>query len=596
MHSLGLAILSATIALAGSAELTRRDGSRISVNFAESEVARLMDAASVPGLSVAVINEGPIVYANGFGTRDAGQADLVDADTVFGGLSFSKTVFAYLVTKLVDRGDLDLDRPLHLYLDRPLPEYEFYRDLAGDDRYRAITARMALSHTTGWPNWRWFTEDDKLTFWFEPGERFSYSGEGFAYLQLVVEHITGRDLPELARELVFQPLEMTRSGFLWEDRFEGNFASSHDDYGKSIGKDRKDEASAAGSIQTTASDYARFLLAVAKGEGLLQPSGRALLTPQVALRHSAMFGPGLHEETDANAGAQLSWGVGFGLVHTPYGWAHFHTGNDRGCSNYMVAYPDRGIAVALLGNTGRLETVAHELTRVLIGDEHSPFGFLGYDRYDSPIGEWIRLMLDDGLAAAKGYYESLGVAGRRDAGLSEEEAFARAGTDLLGFRRFDLASDFFTLYLEHFPASARAHDAAADAEVERGQPEAAVELLERGRELAKGDPELEGRLAWRLDWARAISSPHVVPLGRLERYAGEYGPRRILLRAGILYYFREGLEDAAERRLIPLSEDTFVFADFDSFRLRFETDDAGSSLKAVGLYLDGRTDETLRTR
>ena len=94
MSSLGLAILSATIALAGSGELTRLDGSRISAGFAESEVARLMDAAAVPGLSIAVVNEGRIVYANSFGTRDAGQADLVDADTVFGGLSFSKTVFA----------------------------------------------------------------------------------------------------------------------------------------------------------------------------------------------------------------------------------------------------------------------------------------------------------------------------------------------------------------------------------------------------------------------------------------------------------------------------------------------------------------------
>ena len=130
----------------------------------------------------------------------------------------------------------------------------------------------------------------------------------------------------------------------------------------------------------------------------------------------------------------------------------------------------------------------------------------------------------------------------------------------------------------------------------RGRAGTAVELLERGHELARGDPELAGRLGWRLDWARAISSPHQVPLGRLERYAGQYGPRRILLRAGVLYYFREGVEDAAERRLIPLSEDTFVFADLDWFRLRFEIDDAGSSLKAVGLHLDGRTDETLRTR
>ena len=68
------------------------------------------------------------------------------------GASLSKVVFAYLVMQLVQEKRLDLARPLAEYLPRPLPEYEAYRDLAGDARWQKLTARMALTHTTGLPN------------------------------------------------------------------------------------------------------------------------------------------------------------------------------------------------------------------------------------------------------------------------------------------------------------------------------------------------------------------------------------------------------------------------------------------------------------
>jgi CubicO group peptidase (beta-lactamase class C family) len=96
-------------------------------------------------------------------------------DSVMSGASFTKVAFGYLVLQLADQHALDLDKPVYEYLPRPLPEYPQYSDFAGDSRYKKITARMLLSHTSGFPNWRWVENDRKLKIHFEPGSHFAYS-------------------------------------------------------------------------------------------------------------------------------------------------------------------------------------------------------------------------------------------------------------------------------------------------------------------------------------------------------------------------------------------------------------------------------------
>ena len=93
--------------------------------------------------------------------------------------SLSKAASATVVMRLVESGVLDLDKPIQQYLPKPLPEYPKYADLQGDDRYNKLTLRILLSHTSGFPNWRWLEDDHKLRIHFEPGTRYAYSGEGF---------------------------------------------------------------------------------------------------------------------------------------------------------------------------------------------------------------------------------------------------------------------------------------------------------------------------------------------------------------------------------------------------------------------------------
>src|SRR5215510_6041484 len=129
-------------------------GSVTTVKDFESSVMRSMQKAGVTGLSVAILNDGKVVYTRQFGWKDKDAGTKLDDMTAFAAASLSKTVFAYLVMVLAEEGLIDLDKPIQQYLAKPLPVYPGYADLAGDNRYRTITARMLLGHTSGLPNLR----------------------------------------------------------------------------------------------------------------------------------------------------------------------------------------------------------------------------------------------------------------------------------------------------------------------------------------------------------------------------------------------------------------------------------------------------------
>lgn len=246
----------------------RLDGSTITQSEIDQTVTRMMKGAEVPGVGLALLNDGKIVYLRGYGLRDKEKNLPFAADTVMPGASLSKVAFAYLVLQLVDEGRLDLDKPVYQYLKKPLPEYSNYKDLAGDPRYKLITLRMLLSHTSGFPNWRWFEDDKRLQIHFEPGSRFAYSGEGIDLLQVVVEAATNEDLEDLMQKYVFKSFEMARTSMLWEDRFENDYADGYDEDGRSLGAQKRKRADAAGSMQTTIGDFSRFVQGVMQGKRL----------------------------------------------------------------------------------------------------------------------------------------------------------------------------------------------------------------------------------------------------------------------------------------------------------------------------------------
>jgi CubicO group peptidase (beta-lactamase class C family) len=319
-------VVAMSATLASQQAFQRLDGGKIGSAEIDATVTRLMRAAEVTGVGITLFNQGKVVYQKAYGFRDTEKHLPLTADSVLNGASFTKVAFAYMVMQLVDEKRLNLDRPVYQYLRKPLPEYPQYRDLAGDPRYQKITARMLLDHTSGFPNLRWLNDDHKLNINFDPGSRYAYSGEGMMLLQLLVETITGKPLEELMQERVFRPLGMSRSSMVWQEKFESDFANGYDEYGRSLGPDKRKEADAAGSMSTTLRDFSRFMRGLMLDQGLSLKTRELMLSPQIAIASQHQFPTLASETTDANRSIHLAYGLGWGLYQTPYGKAFFKEG------------------------------------------------------------------------------------------------------------------------------------------------------------------------------------------------------------------------------------------------------------------------------
>jgi CubicO group peptidase (beta-lactamase class C family) len=359
----------------------RLDGSTITPAEIDQTVSRLMAAAEVTGAGIAIFNQGDIVYQKAYGLRDKEHSRPLTVDSVMSAASFSKATFAFLVMQLVDEGALDLDKPVYQYLPKPLPEYPNYADLANAPRYKLITARMLLSHTAGFPNWRAFEDDRKLKIHFTPGSRFAYSGEGIDLLQFVVETITNKPLEELMQQHIFVPLGMTRTSMVWQERFDSDYAGGYDEYGRPLGPQKRTHADAAGSMQTTIADFSRFVHAVMDGKLLKSKSRQMMLSPQIAISSKREFPSLNNETTDEYKSIRLSYGLGWGLFWTPYGEAFFKEGHDEGWRNYTVSFDGPKTGIVIMTNSGNGEGIFVPLLESLLKDTFTP-EWEGYTPYD----------------------------------------------------------------------------------------------------------------------------------------------------------------------------------------------------------------------
>lgn len=383
---LGLAVVAIVVTGADSAngqvQFKRLDGSTIPQSEIDQTVMRVMKGAEVPGVGLALLNDGKIVYVHGYGLRDKEKSLPFTADTVMPGASLTKVAFAHLVLQLVDEGRLDLDKPVYQYLKKPLPEYSNYKDLANDPRYKLITARMLLSHTSGFPNWRWFADDKKLQIYFEPGSRFAYSGEGIDLLQLVVEVVTNEDLEDLMQKYVFKPLEMTRTSMIWQERFENDYANGYDEDGRSLGQQKRKRADAAGSMQTTVGDFSRFLQGVMQGKRLKKETREQMIRAQIAITAKHEFPTLENELSDENKSIRLSYGLAWGLYWTPYGEAFFKEGHDDGWRNYAVCFDKSGTGMVIMTNSSNGEGIYKELLERIMGNTFTPIEWEGFTPFD----------------------------------------------------------------------------------------------------------------------------------------------------------------------------------------------------------------------
>jgi CubicO group peptidase (beta-lactamase class C family) len=416
-----------------------------------------MDSAQIPGVALAILDGGRLVWSGGFGNADSQPGRINASRTVFEAASLSKPVIAYAALKLVDAGQLDLDRPL--------VNYTSYPELAGDQRGQLITARMVLSHTTGLQNERHGAE--ALHFSFAPGTRFQYSGEGYALLGKAIESITHLSLADAMRSLVFQPLQMTRSSFIWEIRFADDAAIGHGRFGEARTPTRPRVGRAPSSLHTTANDYARFLQAVLTGEGLRPDSWRAMQAPAVDVA------PG------------VGWGLGWAIERDSSGniLAHHGDNSDSGFMAFTMLDIPRQCGFVYFANSANGLSIAREIASIIPGP-HPALALLNYEPYSSPTfttrSRILRKLRSGGINAALAEFRSIHDA---DPGAAPETVLNDLGYSLLSQGKIEEAIRAFRENIAAYPESANVYDSIGDAYLAGGHRTAARDAYRRAVEL-----------------------------------------------------------------------------------------------------------------
>ncbi len=451
----------------------------------EQHVPQLMKDGGVPGLAIALLRGGEVVWHRGFGVRNSKTKEPVDHATVFEAASLSKPVFAYAVLKLVDDGKFDLDKPLNQYLPGNY-------DVGDDPRLSQITARHVLSHTTGFPNWR---SDKTLKIHFAPGERFSYSGEGFVYLSKVIEHVTGEPFDDFMKRMVFQPLGMTSSSYVWRESYDKLQSFRHNAAGKALDQNKPPPElakvpNAAASLRTTVQDYGRFVAAILQGTGLKPETRKLMLTPQAQVCEG---GASSVDRPEAKRLPDVAWGLGWGLQTTKDGLSFWHWGDQGDSKAYVVALDRAKLGIVVFTNSANGLSIMPEIIAEVVSGEQPGLEWLDYESYNSPRRSLLNEILAHGAETALREFHAKRDACPAAAGLNENQ-WNTLGYDLLGLGQVQDAIEVFSQNVVDYPASWNAYDSLAEAYEALGKAAPAIKNYKRSLELNPKNEHAEARL------------------------------------------------------------------------------------------------------
>lgn len=334
----------------------------------QAELPAWLQAERVAGLGLVLLDgeNQPHPHYVGYAQIDPQQP--LDGETVFEAASLTKPLVAYLALKLAEEGRFSLDLPLDGYLDEPY--------LPHDPRASRITARMVLRHTTGFPNWA--EKGQPLRTHFQPGGHFSYSGEGFVFLQRMLAALNGASLAELLRDRLLGPLGMHSSSLVWQPAYESSLAAGFDAQGQPVERRPHREPNAAYSLYSTPADLARFLRVVVDpppgSAAFLEPhTAAAMLSRQVSVNELAPWHP--HWPLPLLAiNPSVAWGLGWGLQEYQAERQFWHWGDNPGHQSLVIGAPARRapavrglVAMATSENARRLW---QPLARAVFGGRH----------------------------------------------------------------------------------------------------------------------------------------------------------------------------------------------------------------------------------
>lgn len=428
----------------------------------EKQLTEVLKDYGIPGMQLVCI-KGDKVQNYNLGVISKGSDKRVTSNTVFEAASLSKCVFSYIVMRLYDRAVIDLDKPLIEYIG------SYDRFDPNDPRYSKITARMVLRHTTGLPNWG---DNKSAKLIFTPDSTFSYSGEGFQYLQHAVEKLNSKSLNELAEQEVFKPLGMTNSSYAWADKFDtlAAFGNSPD----AVNRHKKQMAAA--SLLTCAHDYTIFLQALINGVGLKPETQKMMLT-------SASNADWFKHSIDAETKKHITWGLGVGLQENETGKWIWHWGDNGDFKAFYIANPEKKeILVYFTYNTWGLHITTDILNEFFPKQTWWPCLWTGYQFHELKRMEAFMAKLKK-----QGYEHAAEIADKMkekdsDFNLPEDDV-NDLGFILMRDDKKKEAVEIFKFNLAKFRNSANAYDSLAEGYEAAGEKELAIKNFKKAIEL-----------------------------------------------------------------------------------------------------------------
>lgn len=373
-----IAITAWAALLAGCQTVPDRNAQELAM-ISDAKLDRIAAAATTEtgaqGLAIAVTEPGRVLAAHAWGKRNANGNPLT-ANTIMYGASLTKTAFAYYVQQLAAEGRIDLDAPIARLLPRPLPEYtdqqERYapwNDLAGDPRWKLITPRMALNHSTGFANFYWDNPGERLTIHFTPGSRYSYSGDGLILLQFALEKGLGLDVGADMKRRIFARFGMGNTSMVWRPDFARDLADGWKADGAIEPHDERSKVRAAGSMDTTITDMARLSAGIAADRRAFA----ALARPQLKIATATQFPTLQPEAPAARQIAGLAAGLGVVTFNGPQGPGWYKGGHNDSTGNTWVCLVRTGRCVVILANDVRAEAAFPGIVRSLLGETGVPW-------------------------------------------------------------------------------------------------------------------------------------------------------------------------------------------------------------------------------
>jgi len=303
-------------------------------------IHRAMNRENIPGLSVALVQDGAMVWSHGYGVANSITRRRLVAETPLEAASLGKTLTAYATLKLVEEGRLDLKRPLSSYLTKQFIDDPQYRD--------QISAWNVLTHTSGLSN---NLMESHHAVAFVPGSRFSYSGVGFMYLQDVIEQVTRTPFNDFMTHTIFEPLGMSSSSY-FRSAYEARMSRGHAyifDFAIPMPFAPIAQPNAANLLCSTAPDLARFEAELMSPTLMSRKLVAEMLTPQM------------------RANADVWWGLGIGLCRAGNSNCFWHWGDNLDFESYMMGCPQEKLDVVVMTNSSRGLGVAREVAAKALG-------------------------------------------------------------------------------------------------------------------------------------------------------------------------------------------------------------------------------------